>query len=96
MVNYLILAGLAFINNLAFAFVSRSRNRNNMTYHAIASMFSNLVWFVTMDHLIQSEFSFEYAIPYTVGTVIGSVTGAKISMKIEKYFNIKSDEINKN
>ena len=92
MSSYLILAGLAFINNLAFAMVSRSRNRNNMYYHSVASVISNMVWFITMDHLIQSEFTWDYAIPYTVGTVIGSVVGAKISMKIENFFNIKSDD----
>lgn len=97
MLNYLILIGLAFVNNLAFAMVSRSRNRDNMYYHSAASMISNFVWFGTMGYMVnQTGFSWDYAIPYTIGTVTGSVTGAKISMKIEKIFNIKSDEINKN
>lgn len=92
MINYIVLMGLAFLNNFAFAFVSRSRNRDNMTYHAAASLFSNLVWFATMDKLVESGFTLEYAIPYTIGTIFGSISGVKISMKIEKKFNIKSDE----
>lgn len=97
MINYLILIGLAFINNLAFAMVSRSRNRDNMYYHSVASIISNFVWFGTMGYMVnQTGFSWDYAIPYTLGTVIGSVTGAKVSMYIEKVFNITSDGEKKN
>ena len=91
MLNFLELILLAFTNNVVFAFVSRSRNRNNMTYHAIASLISIFVWFATMDKLVNEGFTWNYAIAYSIGTVIGSVTGVKISMKIEKKFKITSD-----
>ena len=75
---------LAFIQNVSFTMVSRSRNRNNMTYHAICSVFSNGIWFATMHYLVATNLNWLMAIPYIIGTVAGSLFGAKISMKIEK------------
>lgn len=81
---------LAFIQNVSFTMVSRSRNRDNMTYHAICSVFSNGLWFATMHFLVASELSWVMAIPYIIGTVSGSVFGAKVSMKIEKIIDAKT------
>ena len=75
---------LAFAQNVAFSMVSRSRNRDNMTYHAICSVFSNGLWFVTISQLNTADFTLVLAVPYIVGTVAGSIFGAKVSMKIEK------------
>ena len=82
---------LAFIQNVSFSIVSRSRNRDNISYHIIASVFSNTLWFITMRELVISNMNFYLFIPYTIGTVIGSVFGVKISMKIEKALNAASD-----
>jgi hypothetical protein len=81
---------LALAQNVSFSMVSRSRNRDNMAYHAICSVFSNGLWFATMHMLVATDLSFMMAIPYIAGTVIGSIGGAKISMKIEKLIGAKA------
>ena len=83
MVELIVLA-LAFIQNVSFSMVSRSRNRSNMTYHAVASVFSNGIWFLTMHQLVVADLSYWLLLPYVIGTVAGSLFGAKVSMKIEK------------
>jgi len=80
----LIILLLAFVQNISFSMVSRSRNRDNMTYHAVCSVFSNGIWFATMHHLVVTDLSWWLLAPYVIGTVVGSITGAKISMRIEK------------
>ena len=82
---------LAFAQSISFSIVSRSRNRNNITYHVIASIFSNGIWFLTFRSLVLNEMNFMLFIPYTVGTVGGSVTGVKISQWIEKILHAESD-----
>jgi len=82
---------LAFIQNIAFSIVSRSRNRNSMRYHIIAASFSNLIWFATMRELIIADLTPFLAIPYTIGTVTGSVIGVKVSQWIERKIGAESD-----
>lgn len=82
---------LAFLQNVSFSIVSRSRNRDNYTYHLIAAVFSNGVWFLTFRQLILSEMSFLLFIPYTIGTVTGSLLGVRISMWIEQKIGALSD-----
>ena len=83
---------LAFVQNVSFSIVSRSRNRDNVAYHRIAAVFSNGVWFVTMKYLIDvKHMSWLLFIPYTVATVYGSTTGQQISMWVEKKLNLSSD-----
>ena len=43
---------LAFVQNISFSIVSRSRNRDNIRYHIIAATFSNSIWFLTFRQLI--------------------------------------------
>jgi hypothetical protein len=81
---------LALIQNISFTMVSRSRNRDNMYYHAICAVFSNGLWFATMHTLVKAELTWILAIPYIIGTVIGSLFGAKISMKIELLLGAKT------
>lgn len=81
---------LAFIQNVSFTMVSRSRNRDNMTYHAICSVFSNGIWFLTMHQLVAADLSYWLIAPYIVGTVAGSLSGAKVSMRIEKIIGAKT------
>jgi predicted neutral ceramidase superfamily lipid hydrolase len=82
---------LAFIQNISFSLVSRSRNRDNMKYHIIASGFSNTIWFMTFKQLIMTDMSY-YVLPfYMIGTIAGSVFGVKISMRIERWLGATSD-----
>ena len=83
--------GLAFIQNISFSIVSRSRNRNNKKYHIIASLFSNSIWFLTFRELILGDMNYYLFIPYVIGTVIGSSYGMAISMKIEKWLGASAD-----
>lgn len=82
---------LAFAQSVSFSIVSRSRNRNNMTYHIIAAVLSNGVWFATFKNLLTADMNWVLFFPYTVGTVSGSVTGVKISQKIEQWLGAESD-----
>lgn len=82
---------LAFTQNVSFSIVSRSRNRDNFTYHILASVLSNGVWFLTMRELVVSDLNLTLAIPYVIGTVVGSAVGVKISMRIEKLLGATSD-----
>jgi hypothetical protein len=87
----LVILILAFVQNISFSLVSRSRNRDNMKYHIIASGFSNVLWFLTFKQLIMTEMSL-YVLPfYMIGTITGSVFGVKISMKIERWLGAASD-----
>ena len=88
-ISILTILVLAFAQSVSFSMVGRSRNRDNMTYHAICSVFSNGLWFLTMGVLVAEDLSIWLIFPYIVGTVSGSVFGAKISMKIEKLIGAK-------
>jgi len=83
---------LAFVQNVSFSIVSRSRNRSSVNYHIIASLFSNTLWFLTFRELVTANMDWFLFIPYTLGTVVGSVFGVKISMKIEKWLGAESDK----
>lgn len=82
---------LAFIQNISFSIVSRSRNRDNKKYHIIAALFSNSIWFLTFRELVLGDMNYILFIPYVIGTVVGSVYGMTISMKIEKWLGAKAD-----
>lgn len=45
--SLMILAAVAFIQNAAFTWVSRSRNSGDPDYHRYAALCSNGIWFVT-------------------------------------------------
>ena len=86
---YLIIL-LAFAQNVSFSLVSRARNRDNMYYHAICSVFSNGLWFLTMHLLVAEELTYWLIPPYILGTVAGSLYGASVSMRIEKLIGAKT------
>ena len=81
---------LAYIQNISFSMVSRARNRNNQTYHALAAVMSNFVWFATFRLLFIEDMSWVLLVPYTFGTVAGSLTGARVSMWIEAKIGAKT------
>ena len=82
---------LAFIQNISFSIVSRSRNRNNIKYHLIAAAFSNTIWFLTFRQLVKADMNFILFLPYAAGTMMGSVCGVKISMFIEKLLGASAE-----
>ena len=47
MIDLALLAVVAFIQNMAFTWVSRSRNSGDPNYHRWAAIASNGVWFIT-------------------------------------------------
>ncbi len=83
---------LAFIQNVTFSMVSRSRNRNNMGYHLFASIGSNGIWFLSMKALVSTQMNLLLFPFYTVGTVAGSLCGAWVSMRIECWLGAASDD----
>jgi len=89
-VVYITILFLSFVQNISFTMVSRSRNRDNMTYHAICSVFSNGLWFLTIRELVVADMTVWLAIPYIAGTVTGSLVGAKVSMVIERMIGAKT------
>jgi hypothetical protein len=82
---------LAFIQNISFSIVSRSRNRNNLKYHLIAATFSNTIWFLTFRQLVKADMNFILFLPYVVGTIAGSCFGVRISMFIERLLGASAD-----
>jgi hypothetical protein len=88
--SWLLVLVLAYIQNIAFALVSRARNRDSYTYHAVCSVLSNGIWFLTMKQLVVSDLSLMLLLPYVVGTVAGSMTGQHVSIKIEKLIGAKT------
>ncbi|KKS44020.1 MAG: hypothetical protein UV48_C0005G0017 [Candidatus Azambacteria bacterium GW2011_GWA2_42_9] len=87
----LILTAFSAAQQIAFSMVSRSRNRDSMIYHVIASIFSNGVWFLTFRQLHVKNWTPELYVPYAAGGAVGSVTGVAISMGIEKKLHITSE-----
>lgn len=90
MLSHLTILALAYVQNISFTMVSRSRNRDNMAYHATCAVFSNLLWFATMHHLVAADLTWFMAVPYVIGTVAGSLTGATISIRIENLIGAKT------
>lgn len=72
---------LLILQNAAFTWVSRARNTGNIGYAAIASIFSNSIYFVVQMLMISFVAKadmpikeiIELVIVYTAGTTIGGV-----------------------
>lgn len=52
--NWLAWGILLFIQNFSFTMVSRARNSGSLWYHAVASLFSNGVWFASQLILVDT------------------------------------------
>lgn len=87
----IILLVLAYVQNISFSIVSRSRNRNNIRFHLIAAFFSNTIWFLTFRELVTRDMSFTIFPWYCVGTMFGSITGVRISMWVESKLGASAD-----
>jgi|GEM_PF-2909648 len=86
-----VMFGLSFVQNVSFSIVSRSRNRDNNTYHLIAAFFSNGIWFLTMRYLVRADLTMALFLPYCLGTVTGSLAGVRVSMWIERMLGAGAD-----
>jgi hypothetical protein len=82
---------LAYVQNVSFSVVSRSRNRNNMKYHLIAAFFSNSIWFLTFRQLVKADMTLTLFLPYCAGTMLGSLSGVWVSMRVERLLGAGAD-----
>lgn len=89
--SHFFLFGLAVAQNFAFLAVSRARNRDNVAHHAIASVFSNGVWFLTFRQLYVSGLELPLIVPYALGIALGSLGALYVSMWIEKKIGSLAD-----
>jgi hypothetical protein len=89
--NWCLWAALLIVQNFSFVLVSRARNSGSLGYHAIASVFSNGVWFASQFILIgtitdaiknsSTGQAVKLGIFYTVFTLLGSISSHWFSMK---------------
>jgi hypothetical protein len=80
-----------FAQNASFTWVSRARNSASIRYHALASIFSNGIWFIQMFFVIDVFRVFRETgnlwtvalacLFYTVITVTGSITMHHVLMR---------------
>jgi hypothetical protein len=92
---------LLIIQNFSFVAVSRARNSGSITLHAIASLFSNGIWFASMFIIVDSinaairnasagEAVF-LGLFYTTFTLTGSIVSHYVMMRwIEPRVNRKT------
>lgn len=90
-VSVIVIMLLAFVQNISFTLVSRSRNRGNKRYHILAAIFSNSIWFLTFRELVKADMNFTLFLPYVFGTIMGSTFGMTISMRIENWLGASAD-----
>ena len=91
MLEFLWVVLLSFLMNVSFTILSRARNRSNYRYHVIASIVSNLAWFLAFRHLVLNDMGLWLVLPYLIGTATGAMTGARISMNVERWIGADSD-----
>ena len=82
---------LLIIQNFAFTMVSRARNSKSIPYHAIASLFSNGIWFAAqfmmIDLMVQIIKHSDWprltlaGFIYILATMTGSLTSHWVLMK---------------
>ena len=80
---YVVWGILLVVQNAAFTMVSRARNSGSYSYHAIASLFSNGVWFISqfilIDQIVKIIRSGSWVdamligVMYSICTLVGSV-----------------------
>lgn len=95
MTGWLIWGLLLIVQNASFTLVSRARNSGSLTYHALAAVGSNGIWFASQFILVDKFIriireadlltGILTGLFYTVCTIIGSVGMHYIALhKIEK------------
>lgn len=91
MIPFITILFLSTVQNIAFTILSRSRNRDNISYHAMASVVANTLYFLIFKQLMLSDMGILLLIAYITGTTIGSITGAKFSMWFETIIGATAD-----
>lgn len=91
--SLLVLFVVGFIQNMAFTWVSRSRNSGDPEYHRYAAICSNGIWFITqlfiLSNLLPALVAGEWwkigltALVYIVATTEGSVFMMKKLLRSE-------------
>lgn len=90
-ITAIIVLTLSFVQNITFSLVSRARNRNHHTWHGVASVLSNSVWFLTFAYISKEGWDLSLIIPYTIGTTAGSIFGTHIAMGVERKLQASAD-----
>ena len=81
---------LVILQNASFTLVSRARNSNSISFHAISSVLSNSIWLLVIKNVVQNFDKPVMMIVSIIGSVIGSISMHYISMKyLEKKPNKK-------
>lgn len=91
MSEWVIWAALLFLQNAAHTATSRSRNSKSLAYTAIASVFSNGIWFASQFYIVNQLLSVKdrpaafaaTLVFYVVLTAAGSVASQWYLMKFE-------------
>jgi len=88
------LSSVAFVQNMAFTWVSRSRNSGDVNYHRYAALCSNSIWFITQLLMLNQLWQFIQSggwwriclvgVVYTISTTEGSVLMMRILLKREQ------------
>jgi hypothetical protein len=92
---------LGFAQNLAHTFVSRGRNSGSLTYHVIASIFSNgiyvslLVLSISIVGYMQASGIPIFIAVFVLSTMSGSVTAHILALRLEKgkARNVQEDRV---
>lgn len=88
--SYVWLFLVTILQNASFTLVSRARNSNSLIFHAVASVFSNGIWFIVVNIVVTKENPILTGIVYTIAAVTGSILMHYLSMNfIEKWFDKK-------
>ena len=82
----LIILGLTIVQNASFTLVSRARNSNSITFHALAAILSNGIWLLVIRQVMLNINTWYFGVSYVIGAVVGSIMMHYVSMK---YFENK-------
>lgn len=83
--------GAALLQTSAFTIVSRARQRNHEQYLEWASVFSNGIWFITLNILVVNSLASYLWVPFLVGSGIGSLWGQAFAMRLEAEISARMD-----
>ncbi|MBI2640669.1 MAG: hypothetical protein HYW91_02140 [Candidatus Sungbacteria bacterium] len=86
----LVIAG-SFMRSVAYAMVSRSRNRNHMGYHYVSSLLSNGLYFVTLYWFVLKNLDPVLSIPFVSASIIGGLLAVEVAMHVEKRIGAVAD-----
>ncbi len=89
MVEILKILGLVILQNASFTLLSRARNSKSLTYHGLASIFSNGIWLLVIQEVVNNFNKPIMMWAYLVGSVTGSIGMHYIAMKYFENNNLK-------